>query len=477
MMQIIRNCWIGMIFGIILTVVIPVNAQSSLSAKAIAPLNALSDAFETLVESVGPAVVQVFSLGYGPGDAQTTGSILTRQRSSGSGVIIDPNGYIITNAHVIAGATHVEILIAEREIHDPRMRSILKPGRKKMDAKIIGVDRETDLAVLKIERSNLPYLPFSDSDLLRQGQLVLAFGSPLGLENSVTMGVISAVARQLEAEAPMVYIQTDAPINPGNSGGPLVDTEGKIVGINTLIFSQSGGNEGVGFAAPSNIVQTVYHQLKTNGHVRRGKIGVNVQTVTPLMASGLSLSQPWGVIVADVEPGSPADLAGLKPGDIIYTLNEKLMENGRQFEVNVYRRAIDEKVKIDYIRDGERRQVIVNVTERSDDPERFISMVNPKKNLVPQLGILAIDIDRQVEQMLPRLRKRFGVLVAAISNDAPAIDGRFRPGDVIFELNHNEITGLAVLKSTLQQLNPGDAAVIQLQRRGQLRFLTLEIEP
>ncbi len=476
-MQITRNYWIGIMLWVIFAAVVPLKAQTSLSAKATAPLNNLSEAFETLVESVGPAVVQVFSLGYGPGDAQTTGSILTRQRSSGSGVIIDPNGFIITNAHVISGATHVEILIAQREVHDPRMRSILKPGRKKIDAKIIGVDRETDLAVLKIERSDLPYLQFSDSDLLRQGQVVLAFGSPLGLENSVTMGVISAVARQLEAEAPMVYIQTDAPINPGNSGGPLVDTDGRIVGINTLIFSQSGGNEGVGFAAPSNIVRTVYHQLKTNGHVRRGKIGVYVQTITPLMASGLGLSQSWGVIIADVEPDSPADLAGLKPGDIIYTLNDKLMENARQFEVNVYRREIGETVKIDYIRDDQRMEVVVNVTERSDDPERFISMVNPQKNLIPQLGILAIDIDRQVERMLPRLRKRFGVLVAAISDDAPAVDGGFRPGDVIFELNHHEITGLAVFKSTLQLLKSGDAAVIQLQRRGQLRFLTLEIEP
>ena len=163
----------------------------------------------------------------------------------------------------------------------------MRPPGRTLDATIVGIDRETDLAVLKVDAKGLPALPLGDSDHLRQGNLVLAFGSPLGLENSVTLGVVSAVGRQRAPEDPMVYVQTDAPINPGNSGGPLVDTSGRVIGINTHILSQSGGSEGIGFAVPSNIVRTVFEQLRTTGRVRRGTLGVLTQTITPVMAQGL----------------------------------------------------------------------------------------------------------------------------------------------------------------------------------------------
>ena len=176
------------------------------------------------------------------------------------------------------------------------------------------MDLETDLAVLKIERDKLPALPFGDSDELKSGQLVLAFGSPLGLANSVTLGIVGAVARQLEPESPMVWVQTDASINPGSSGGPLVDLRGRIFGINTQNASQSGGNEGLGFASPSNIVRTVYEQIKTTGRVRRGDIGVRVQSITPALARGLGLARDYGVIVADVAPGSSAERLGCRRG-------------------------------------------------------------------------------------------------------------------------------------------------------------------
>ena len=199
-------------------------------------------------------------------------------------------------------------------------------------------------------------MELGDSDLVNPGELVLAFGSPFGLENSVTMGVVSAVARQLRAEDPMIYIQTDAPINPGNSGGPLVDAEGRLMGINTVIYTQSGGNEGVGFAAPSNIVKNVIQQIRKMGRVKRGEIGADVQTITPALARGLGLNQMWGVIVSDVTAGSPAEKGGLQSGDVILTLDGKEMENGRQFDVNLYRRSEGETVEIEYLRGEKRKQ-------------------------------------------------------------------------------------------------------------------------
>ena len=176
--------------------------------------------------------------------------------------------------------------------------SILRPARQRIAAKIIGTDRETDLAVLKITGENLSFLELGDSDELQQGQLVMAFGSPLGLQNSVSLGVVSSVARQLRQDDPMIYIQTDAAINPGNSGGPLVDMTGRLVGVNTFILSQSGGNEGLGFSAPSNIVRHVYNQIRENGRVKRGRLDLSVQSVTPELAEGLGLVQSQGVIVS-----------------------------------------------------------------------------------------------------------------------------------------------------------------------------------
>ena len=274
---------------------------------------------------------------------------------------MDSDGYVLTNAHVITGAAAVEVLLpALFETGSPR-QSILKGRGKRFSAEIVGVDSDTDLAVLKISQKELPFLAFGDSDQVRQGQLVLAFGSPLGLENSVTMGIVSATARQLRPEDPMIYLQTDSPINPGNSGGPLVDLQGRVVGINTFILSQSGGSEGIGFAAPSNIARNVFTQLRKGGKVRRGSIDVYAQTVSPELAQGLNLANDWGVILGDVFPGGSADRAGLKEGDVILALNGKVMENARQLEVNVYRHAIGERVSLEVLRGGDKLKVDVAV--------------------------------------------------------------------------------------------------------------------
>jgi serine protease Do len=305
---------------------------------------------------------------------------------------------------------------------------------------------------------------------------VMAFGNPLGLENSVSMGVVSSVARQIKPDDTMIYIQTDAPINPGNSGGPLVDADGRVMGLNTFILSQSGGSEGLGFAIPSNIIRNVYQQIRQEGHVHRSEIGVYAQTITPQMAAGLQLAQDWGVLLSDVDPGGPGDIAGLKPGDIVMSLNGKTEGNARQLEVDLYRYPVGSKVDLQIMRNGEKKAVQVATMERHGDPERFADMVDPAKNLVSRLGILGIDVDERVTSLLPDLRKHYGVVVAARGGDAAYSGDSLHLGDVIYELNNTPVTDVATLRKQLDQMKDTDAIVLQVEREGRLMYITLEIE-
>ena len=244
--------------------------QSSAAAKLLKndPLHVFSQSVQELSGAVTKSVVQVLTIGYGltsDSDSEktdTTTAYLTPPRGIGAGVIVTADGYIVTNAHVVEGARRIRVRLQGMK-HEAELAEV----HGLIEAKLVGVDQFSDVAVLKIDAKDLPALELADSSLLKQGQVVFAFGSPLGLENSVTMGVVSATERQIDPDNPAIYIQTDAPINPGNSGGPLVDVDGKVVGINTFILSESGGNEGLGFAIPSNVVKTVYEQLRAEGHV------------------------------------------------------------------------------------------------------------------------------------------------------------------------------------------------------------------
>jgi serine protease Do len=431
-------------------------------------LHDLSSQFETLAARIRPAVVQIFSTGFTAGEETdaTSASLISRQRSTGSGVILTTDGYIVTNNHVVQGARKIEVRLcetgAEREPTLP--------------AKLVGVDRDTDLAVIKIERNNLPVLPLGDSEALRQGQLVMAFGNPLGLQGSATTGIVSSTARRLKPEDPMVYVQTDAPINPGNSGGPLVDVDGRVVGINALIFTQSGGSEGIGFAIPSNVVKTVYDQIRKDGHVHRGQIGIVAQTITSDMAQGLRLKQNWGVIAADVSPGGPAEKAGLKVRDVIMALNGHPMEDAPQLETEIYRLPLSAIVNLKVLRDDKTMEFNVPVIEREDDPQRFADMVNPDDNLVSKLGILGIEIGAKLSEMLPDLRHEYGVAVAVRSANPPYSGPALQPGDVIYEVNLTPTVSVKALRAALDQLKPGNPAVLQIERDGKLLYVTIELE-
>jgi serine protease Do len=439
-------------------------------------LHDLSMALQTLSQRTGRAVVEIFSTGFAISNEEESGNaaLLSRQRSTGSGVIISPDGYIVTNAHVVRGSRRIQVQVAN-SLERPAGHSVIKPMAMKVDAKIVGIDRDSDLAVLKIERTGLPFLHFGDSEELRQGQLVLAFGNPLGLANSVTMGVVSSMARQIKPDDPMIYIQTDAPINPGNSGGPLLDADGRVVGINTFILTQSGGSEGIGFAIPSNIVRSVVDQIRKDGHVHRGQIGVYAQTISAPLATGLGLSRDWGVVLADVEPEGPADAAGLKVGDVVLSLNGRSMENARQFQVNLYRRPVGEKVAIKALRGDHELSFEVEVIERENDPLRFADMVKPEENVIARLGILGIDINQKTLQMLPDLRKKYGVVVAARAAGS-AYSTALDPGDVIYAVNGGVVTSVGALRDALDKLKPTDPTVLQIEREGRLMYLDLEVE-
>lgn len=470
---------IGVIAWIVASTATPAPAQTALPAqkRALQALGEFSRSLQDLAEVVGPSVVQIFVTGYAPpGDEDGRRSEPALSRSSGSGVIVDADGYIVTNAHVVEHATRLEVELPFAATGGDPGRSIVRRRGRTVGAQIVAVDRETDLAVIKVEARTLPALAFGDSDTLRPGQIVLAFGNPLGFDSSVTMGVVSAVARQLTPEDPMIYIQTDAPINPGNSGGALVDTEGRLVGINTLIYSRSGGHEGIGFAAPSNIVRNVFTQIRATGRVKRGDIGVSAQTVTTLLAEALGLGVDSGVIVADVAAASPAARAGLQPGDVVVSLDGKRMENGRQFRVNLYTRGVGQQVMLDVLR-GERRITLrVAVAERDSDPGRLSELVN-SENAIKTLGVIALELTPRIAVLLPPLRRTSAVIVASVSSDSPySQQGRLQPGDAIYALNDRTITNIGDLKGAVATLKPGAAAVLQIERGSRLMYLAFRVE-
>jgi serine protease Do len=453
------------------------HAQAAARGGTLA-LSDLSKSFQDLAQKVSPSVVQIFVTGYAPPEEQhDTGSgEPTLERSSGSGVVLEADGFIVTNAHVIENATRLDVELPITATGGAQGRSIIKRRGRLVPAKIVGIDHETDLAVIKVDAAGLPTLPFGDSDALRPGEIVMAFGSPLGLESSVTMGVVSAVARQLEPEDPMIYIQTDAPINPGNSGGALVDADGRLVGVNTLIYSQSGGSEGIGFAAPSNIVRNVFTQIRRTGRVRRGEVGVSPQTITPVLAEALGLPDEAGVILTDVDPKGPAARAGLQAGDLVLALDGKPMENGRQFRVNLYTRPIGDLVHLDVLHGKERRTVSVTIAEREDDLGRLAEIAAIQRALLPELGVIVVDLTERVAKLLPERRADSGAVVVAVAPDAPySQQGKLLPGDIVRALNGTPVRTMTDLKHLSAVLKTGSPVALLVERQGDLMYLAFRV--
>ncbi len=440
-------------------------------------LKQLSSSFEEVSERCGRAVVQIFVRSYVAAEASSSnGELLTAEDSSGSGIIMSPDGYILTNAHVVKGAHSVKVQLnvrAEAAAREQGDRTVNRP----FAGTLVGLDHDSDLAVIKIDEKNLPYLSFGDSDELKQGEIVLALGNPLGLDNSVSMGVVSAVSRQIKPEDPMVYVQTDAPINPGNSGGPLVDTDGQVVGVNTFILTQSGGSEGIGFAIPSKIAREVYQQLRTQGHVHRAQLGIVAQTVTPDMAEGLKLETDHGVIISDVEPGSAAAHAGLQVDDIVTGMSGRPITSLHQLEARVFNVSPGTKLTVRVQRESQQLELPVIAEEQSGgELDALADMVDPVKNVVPELGIVGLDITKPVRELMPDLRRPAGVVVAARRSGAPYSGPPLETGDVIYALNRQVVNGVAQLRQYLGAMKPGDAVVLLIEREGHLLYVPMQLD-
>jgi serine protease Do len=439
-------------------------------------LQQLNSALQDLVAKVSPAVVQILVTGFGAieetNKSQT--ALIARQHAIGSGVIVSSDGYIMTNAHVVEGAHRIRVVLPMPSVDFPQVEPVGK--EHVLDAKLIGVHKESDLALLKIEQKNLPTLELGSARRVHQGQLVLAIGSPEGLQNSVTMGVVSSVGRQPDPDRPMVYIQTDAPINPGNSGGPLIDMDGYVLGINTLILSQGGGSEGLGFAIPARIVRFVYTSLREHGHVHRVEIGAVAQNITPSLAEVLGLSRSWGVIVSDVTPGGSAEAAGLKIGDIVVSADDRPIDTLPALTAAMYLHPLDEVMKLVVLRDGEKKILQVAVTEHRDQMDKLVDAVDPDKSLVVRLGILAVDLNDQLQSVVGNLRSPIGVVVIARAANLIGPETGLKAGDVIHRVNKAPVDSLDSLRAALNGLNRNAPIVLQVERDGQLMWLAFEME-
>ena len=377
-----------------------------------------------------------------------------KQRSLGSGFIIDPKGLIITNNHVVEGADKIKVKLV---------------GGKEYNATIKGRDPKTDLALLEIKATEpLPSLSLGNSDAVRVGDWVVAVGNPFGLGHTVTQGIISAKGRVIGAGPYDNFLQTDAAINPGNSGGPLLNLKGEVIGINTAIVATG---QGIGFAIPSNLAKEIIPQLQAKGKVTRGMLGVQVQTVTPELAKSFKLPEPKGALVAEVNPGTPAEKAGLQRGDIIVEFDGKPIKEMNELPRLVANTPPGTKVTLKFLRDGKEKSVTLTVTEMQEERTALSGRESPEESA---LGLA-------VENLNPNLARRYGLkeskgaLVVQVAPGSPAAEAGLRPGDLILDINGQAVRNVADFQRLLAALEKGSVARILVKRQGHSLYFPLEI--
>jgi serine protease Do len=391
----------------------------------------------------------------------------SKQRGTGSGVIISPDGYILTNNHVAGKATKMKVKLSD--------------GRE-LTAKLVGADPETDLAVIKIDASNLPYAKLGNSDSLEQGEWVIALGSPFGLEQTMTAGIVSAIGRELTGTGQQFtkFIQTDASINPGNSGGPLINMNGEVVGINSMIYSRSGASEGIGFSIPSNLASKVYGQLVKNGKVQRAFLGVYPAQITPAIARNFNFKGTDGALVRDLSTDKgPAAQAGLRSGDIITEIDGKAIKSPSQLVEIVADMPVGKSVRIKYIRDGVEQTANVVLAER---PQGGSETANPQEDEEngPEDGGGALGLG--VTNLTPdaisqlKLKLRTGVVVTSVAPDGPAADAGITKGVVIHRINGKPITNRQDYLRELANLKGEKEVVLQVERSGVMDFVTVTLD-
>ncbi|MGH9516873.1 MAG: Do family serine endopeptidase [Terriglobales bacterium] len=470
----------------------PAPAAAALDDNSVSALLALDHAMETVAARVTPAIVNVTvtskaSPDNDAGSAQDNsdndndGSNGPQQffgpfgfnkkffqmqpqqpqieHGLGSGVIISPDGYIVTNNHVVDGATDIRVTLHDRRI---------------LAAKLVGRDKLTDLAVIKVDASNLPSVPWGDSTKLEPGETVLAFGNPLGYRFTVTRGIVSALNRPNPAEdrrAPGEFIQTDAAINPGNSGGPLVNAHGQVVGINTFLISSTGSFSGMGFAIPTQIVKPTVDGLIRNGKIEHGYMGIGISDVTPDEAKFFNVKTATGAVVSQVEADSPASKAGLKTGDVITELNGKTVNDAGELQVEVGQKQPGTKIDLTIMRDGKSEQVpvILEAMGARDKGSETASTQNGK----PRWGIGLEDLTPQVRQQLDAGNDLHGALVEKVTPGSSADNAGLRRGDVITEVNRHPVHSAADVQRELSSVPKGEDALVLVWSNGGTTFRVL----
>jgi serine protease Do len=379
-----------------------------------------------------------------------------RQQGLGSGFIIERDGTILTNNHVIENAQKIVVKLSNDD--------------RQFTAKIIGRDPKSDLAVIKIDfKGDLPVAPLGDSDRLQVGEWIAAMGSPFGLQNTITAGIVSAKSRQIGAGPYDDFIQTDASINPGNSGGPLINVHGEVVGINTAIFSRTGGNIGIGFAIPINVAKELLPELKTKGKVTRGWLGVTIQRVTPEIAESLGMENSRGALVAHVASGSPAERAGIKVGDVIVEYAGKPIKDSTDLPILVARTDVGKSATVRVLRDKKEVPLTVTIGELKD--EEVVASVPEKQG---DFGLTVQNLTPEVAQSLG-IEKAQGVVVTAVQRGSPADEAGLRRGDVILEIDRKPVRNLSDYRNAVNGLKKGESALCLVQRGQNTSFVALKI--
>lgn len=461
-----------------------VRAASAMDDNSIAALSSLDHAMEAVASRVTPAVVNVAVTSRGssefatsdgqmqnlpPGLQQFFGPMFQQpskpqiEHGVGSGIIISPDGYIVTNSHVVDGATNIKVTLNDRRI---------------LNAKVIGVDKLTDLAVLKVGANNLPTIVWGDSTKLQPGQTVLAFGSPFGyFQFSVTRGIVSAVNRPNpysdDARKPGGYIQTDAAINPGNSGGPLVNAHGELIGINTFIISNSGSFAGAGFAIPSQIAHSTVDQLIKTGKVEHGYLGIGMNDVTPDNAHFFNLQDATGAVVSQVTPDSPASRAGLRTGDVIAKINGEKVINGSALQVAVSQMAPGTKISLGILRDGKPETLNLTVGQFHGGKEVATNDAHEDGRQSGKLGLAVSNLTPEARQQFDVPEQIHGVIVEKVRPASPADEAGIQPGDVILEIDRKPAESASQFASAVHQNQDGKDYLMLVWSKGNSSYRTV----
>lgn len=376
------------------------------------------------------------------------------RHSLGTGFIISADGYVVTNNHVVDGADEIVVKNSEGD---------------EFEAKLVGSDAKLDLALLKIEAKNLRPVKLGDSDKLRVGDWVVAIGNPFGLAQTVTAGIVSAKGRVIGAGPYDSFIQTDAAINPGNSGGPLFNAKGEVIGINTAIYSQSGGNNGIGFAIPMNLVRSVFDELRETGHVRRARLGVQIRDIDRETMEALGLKERKGALVARVEAGTAADRAGIRAGDVIVGLNGDEINSAHDLPIRIAKKRPGQRVKVHIIREGKPQSVVVELEEMPDETVKADAGKQQRSEVAH--GLFLEELTPELADSL-HTRAKDGVVVRAVRNGSPAVKAGIQRGDVIVKVNGRMVDDIAAFNELAKVLAEGNSLRVWIDRAGD-QFFTI----